>query len=67
MHPAASHTPDRLTTRSRPARRVRNSADRCSAQSQTLSPKGRCSCARGPEPGPIQIAQGGDDPIPRAL
>ncbi len=48
MHPAASQTPPRLATRSRPARRVRNSSDRCSAQSQTLTPKGRWSLARPP-------------------
>jgi hypothetical protein len=67
MHPAASQTPERLTTRSLPARRVRNSRDRCSAQSHTLRPKGRWNRARGPDPGPMHIAQGGEDPIPRAL
>jgi len=67
MHPAASHTPERLTTKSLPARRVRNSRERCSAQSHTLRPKGRCSRARGPDPGPMHIAHGGDDPIPGAL
>lgn len=67
MHPAASHTPDRLTTRSLPARLVRNSWERCIPQSHTLRPKARCSRARAPDPGPMQIAHGGDDPIPRAL
>lgn len=67
MHPAASHTDERLTTRSRPARFVMNSGERCSAQSQTLAPNGRCRRARGPIPDPTQMAHGGSFPIPRAL
>ena len=65
--PVAAHAPERLTTKSRPARRVRNSGDRCSAQSHTLRPNGSRSSARSPTPGPMQIAHGGRDPIPRAL
>lgn len=67
MHPAASHTAERLTTRSRPARLATNSGERCSAHSHTLAPNGRCRRALGPAPGPTQIAQGGSFPIPLAL
>ncbi len=67
MHPAAFHTPDNDTTKSRPARLRRNSGDRCSAQSQTEIPNGSRSSSRGPYPGPMHIAHGGRLPIPRAL
>jgi hypothetical protein len=61
-HPAERHTCISDTTRSRPARPVRNPGSRCAAQSQTDTPPGRCSRCRGPEPLPTQIAHAGVDP-----
>lgn len=66
-HPAARQTLISDTTRSRPARRVWNAADRCASHSHTRTPQGRCSSARAPCPTPTQMAHGGRDPIPRAL
>lgn len=66
-HPAALHAPPTLATKSRPARLVRNSAERCIAQSQTDTPNPSSSRARFPSPRPMQIRHGGRLPIPRAL
>jgi len=61
-HPAARHTCIREATRSRPARRVRNSAERWASHSHTRTPQGRCSSARAPDPAPTQIAHAGSAP-----
>ena len=67
MHPAACHARIRLTVRSRPARRLRNSGLRCAAQSHTDTPPGRCRSPRSPRPGPMQIRHGGALPQPLPL
>jgi hypothetical protein len=65
--PAASHAPPTLATKSRPARRAMNSADRCAAHSHTQTPKPSSTFLRSPSPGPMQIRHGGRFPSPRAL
>ncbi len=67
MHPAAFHTAMSDTTKSRPARLRRNSGERCASHSHTDTPCGSVNFARGPRPGPMQIAHGGSFPSPRAL
>ncbi len=56
---AARHTVWSDTTRSRPARDRSHPGSRWAAQSHTATPDGRCSSARGPWPGPMQIAHAG--------
>lgn len=66
-HPAASHAPPTLATKSRPARRAMNSADRCAAHNHTDTPNPSSTFLRSPSPGPMQIRHGGRFPIPLAL
>ena len=60
--PAARQTCIREAERSRPAREVTKERERWAAQSQTETPLGRWSSARGPSPAPKQIAQAGSVP-----
>lgn len=67
MQSAAFQTCIRLTARSLPAREVRNAGSRWASQSQTLTPKRRCTRSRLPLPAPTQIAHGGRFPWPLSL
>lgn len=67
MQPDDRQTWNRLASRSRPARRVWNAADRCAAHSHTLTPQGRWRGALSPSPAPTQIAHAGRLPSPFSL
>lgn len=66
-HPAALQAPPTLATKSRPARLLMKSGERCIAQSHTETPNPSSTLVRPPSPGPMQTRQGGSFPMPRFL